>query len=181
MFVACAKFEIKFFKKKMGEPLTTKLKWYAGLTITASVLYLLLSGFFLWQLIVGIQEGSAWGIGANVLMIVALFFVGIVGVLGVVRRAGLVLATFAMCCIIVFLFALVELVMTIYGTFMCDNNTSNAPNAIWDFLCENTSWVLIIPLSILLGLAVVGGIFATLFKQGTKENEATGGKDNFYH
>ena len=150
--------------------------------IIVSALCILTAGFFVWQLILAFQVSDATGMSTNIIVIVILVFVGILGVFAAVRRSSYCMNTFTVFSVVVIIMSLVEIIVTAIGTSKCSTLASDDSGVFWNFICSSSTWVLIIPLSILSVLLIVGIILRVLLaKFADEEENGPGGEmDNYY-
>ena len=150
--------------------------------IIVSALCILTSAFFVWQLILAFQMSDSYGTSTNIIIIIVLVFVGILGVFAAVRRSKYCMNTFTVFSVVIIILSLVEIIITAVGTAKCETLPSDESDGMWNFICSSSSWVLIIPLSILSVLLVIGIILRVLLaKFADEEENGPGGEmDNYY-
>ena len=151
-----------------------KIKVFTGLLVTVAIISILCAAFFAWQLSEGIFRKDTWGISSNVVMIVILLFVGALGIIGSVRHSQNCLNSFMLCCCILIVICVAEIVVTSVGVAMCDDLSSDDENKIWDFICSSSSWVLLIPMSVLVVVLIAGIVFNALLKKAIVEDDNGG-------
>ena len=161
----------------------SKVRVFTGFLIAVAALCILCSGFCVWQLIEGIKENETWGYSSNAVMIFVLFVVGIIGMTATLRQSQNCLNTFMFSSIIILVLCVAEIVVTAIGVAKCDDGSAGEKKGkVWDFICNSSSWVLLIPMGVLAVLFVLAIIFNSLLKKALKEDDtgSSGELDNYY-
>ena len=150
--------------------------------ILNSVACIFVSGFFIWQLVLAFSMNDTYGISSSIIVIAMLFIAGILGITAAVRHSDYCMNTFTVFAIIICLCALVEIVITAIGTAKCPNLASDESSPVWAFICSSSSWILIIPMSILIVVLVIGVIFRFCLGKAValEENGTTQELSNYY-
>lgn len=152
-----------------------RIKVFTGLMIAVAAVCILCACFFVWQLVEGVRMKDNWGITSNVIMIAVLLFVGFLGIMGSLRQSQNCLNSFMLCASIVLLMCIAEMVITSIGTAKCDEVGSSAGD-MWDFICSSSSWVLLIPMGIIIVVLIAGIVFNVLLKKAISDDENGGGE-----
>ena len=161
-----------------------KIKIFTGLICAVCIVCILCACFFVWQLSEGIKAEDNWGITSNVIMIAVLLFVAIIGIAGSLRKSQNCLNSFLLCASIVLLMCIAEMVITSIGTAKCDEMGSSGGD-MWDFICSSSSWVLLIPMCIIIVVLIAGIVFDALLKKAISadengDGEGDGGNLSYY-
>ena len=143
---------------------------------------MLLSGFFIWQVIEGIKLSDSYGISTSIIVIFMLFMGGIIGILAAVRQNKYCMNTFAAFASIIIIFSIIDIGIIAAGTAMCGKLGSEGDNAVWNFICTTSSWILLIPLAILIVLLTLGLVFRCTLGRALTEEEtgSTSELSNYY-
>ena len=161
----------------------TRVKVFTWLMVIVAVVCVICAGFFIWKMVEGIESKDTWGITANIIMTVILLFVAALGIAGSVNKSTNCLNSFILSSVIIIIMCTAELVITAIGVTKCDTlpSGSTSDNGIWDFICSSSSWVLLIPMGIILLALICGLIFDILLKKALDDDDRGGDTNLSYY
>ena len=154
------------------------------LVILISSLMMLLSIYYIYQLIDAAKENSSYGITTSAVVIGMLILIGIIGLIAAVRKSKSISISFVVTCVIVAVMCAAELIVTlVYAED--EEKCSDDLGAIADFVCGMGSEVkLLVPLGVATFMGVVGLISGILFVASLGDDDYTDEKgkelDNYY-
>eukprot|EP00727_Mastigamoeba_balamuthi_P005187 m51a1_g14667 hypothetical protein (165) ;mRNA; r:28095-29038 len=146
------------------------------LVIVVAVIYILLGGYWIWQLVEASKADDHAAVACNVIMAAILIFVAILAVIGAIWRKKCPISTFAFSNMVILLLSIIELVLAIIAKYRCDDMGSGDPEGfdkVLHYLCEREqgSLQLIIPLAILIGISLCGFVFSILLLKSIKDEK----------
>ena len=135
------------------------------------------SSFFIWQIIEGFKESSAWGWGTNAFVVLILFVIGILGICSSVRKHPQCLASFFMMGIIICIVCAAEIGITAWGVSQCGKYDSEDVSDIISFICSSSSWVVLIPTGGLFVGMLIAIIFASKLRDSVEDTVKNNGNE----
>lgn len=154
------------------------------LIIVISSLMMLLSLYYIYQLIDAAKEDSSYGITTSAVVIGVLIIIGVIGLIAAVRKSKTITISFLTTCVIVILMCGAELILTlVYAED--EEKCSDDLGAIADFVCGMGGEAkLIAPLAVATFMGIVGLISGIMFVVTLSDDDYTDDKgrelDNYY-
>ena len=154
------------------------------LVILISSLMMLLSIYYIYQLIDAAKENSSYGITTSAIVIGMLILIGIIGLIAAVRKSKSISISFVVTCVIVAVMCAAELIVTLVYAEN-EEKCSDDLGAIADYVCGMGGEVkLLVPLGVATFMGVVGLISGILFAASLGDDDYTDEKgkelDNYY-